>query len=45
MKDGYMTEDGKLVLDFLAAIHAAEKQQAHVDAQVFAEELRALKVS
>ncbi|XP_023634942.1 MICOS complex subunit MIC60 [Capsella rubella] len=43
MKDGYMTEDGKLVLDFLAAIHAAEKQQAHVDAQVFAEELRALK--
>ncbi|XP_010437097.1 PREDICTED: MICOS complex subunit MIC60 [Camelina sativa] len=43
MKDGYMTEDGKLVLDFLAAIHAAEKQQAHLDAQVFAEELRALK--
>ncbi|CAH8273869.1 unnamed protein product [Arabidopsis lyrata] len=43
LKDGYMTEDGKLVLDFLAAIHAAEKQQAHLDAQVFAEELRALK--
>jgi mitofilin len=43
LKDSYMTEDGKLVLDFLAAIHAAEKQQAHLDAQVFAEELRALK--
>ncbi|KAL1190317.1 MICOS complex subunit MIC60 [Cardamine amara subsp. amara] len=43
LKDGYMTEDGKLVLDFLGAIHAAEKRQAHLDAQIFAEELRALK--
>ncbi|KFK30538.1 hypothetical protein AALP_AA7G275400 [Arabis alpina] len=43
LKDSYMNEDGKLVLDFLAAIHAAEKRQAHLDAQVFADELRALK--
>ncbi|KAL0698557.1 hypothetical protein Bca4012_054679 [Brassica carinata] len=43
LKDGYMTEDGKLVLDFLDAIHAAEERQSHLEAQVFAEKLRALK--
>ncbi|XP_010531394.1 PREDICTED: uncharacterized protein LOC104807708 isoform X1 [Tarenaya hassleriana] len=43
LKDGNITEDGKLILDFLAAIHAAEKRQAELDSQVFAEELRALK--
>ncbi|CAN8307068.1 unnamed protein product [Cochlearia groenlandica] len=42
-KDGYMNEDGKLVLEFLGAIHAAENRQAHLDAHVFAEELQALK--
>ncbi|CAH2076008.1 unnamed protein product [Thlaspi arvense] len=43
MKDGYMTADGKLVLDFLDAIHAAEERQSHLESQVFAEKLRALK--
>ncbi|CAA7020563.1 unnamed protein product [Microthlaspi erraticum] len=43
VKDGYMNEDGKLVLDFLDAIHAAEERQSHLEAQVFAEKLRALK--
>ncbi|KAJ4880122.1 hypothetical protein Rs2_37176 [Raphanus sativus] len=43
LKDGYMTEDGKLVLDFLDAIHAAEERQSHLEAQVFAEKLRTLK--
>ncbi|KAJ0233518.1 Uncharacterized protein HA466_0281600 [Hirschfeldia incana] len=43
MKDGYMTQEGKLVLDFLDAIHAAEERQSHLEAQVFAEKLRTLK--
>ncbi|KAK9990177.1 hypothetical protein SO802_025162 [Lithocarpus litseifolius] len=43
LNDGYITKDGKLVLDFLQAIHAAEKRQAELDAHVFAEEKRALK--
>ncbi|CAG7898929.1 unnamed protein product, partial [Brassica rapa] len=43
LKDGYMTQDGKLVLDFLDAIHAAEERQSHLEAQVFAEKLRTLK--
>ncbi|XP_075655412.1 MICOS complex subunit MIC60, mitochondrial [Castanea sativa] len=43
LNDGYITKDGKLVLDFLQAIHAAEKRQAELDARVFAEEKRALK--
>jgi mitofilin len=33
-----------LVLDFLQAIHAAEERQAELDARVFAEEKRLLKV-
>jgi hypothetical protein len=45
LNDGYITKDGKLVLDFLEAIHAAEKRQADLDALAFAEEKRALKVS
>lgn len=42
--DGYISKDGKLVLDFLQAIHAAESRQAELDAQMYAEEKRALKV-
>lgn len=41
--DAYLSEDGKLVLDFLQAIHAAEKRQAELDAQIFAEEKRKMK--
>ncbi|KAE8701120.1 RNase L inhibitor protein-related isoform 1 [Hibiscus syriacus] len=43
LDDGYLSKDGKLVLNFLKAIHAAEKQQAELDANAFAEEKRALK--
>ncbi|KAF5737968.1 hypothetical protein HS088_TW13G00861 [Tripterygium wilfordii] len=43
MNDGYISKDGKLVLDFLQAIHAAEERQAEMDARAFAEEKRALK--
>ncbi|KAL2343021.1 hypothetical protein Fmac_004306 [Flemingia macrophylla] len=42
-KQGYVSEDGKLVLDFLQAIHAAEKRQADLDAHVFNEERKVLK--
>jgi mitofilin len=45
LNEGYLTKDGKLVMDFLEAIHAAEKRQADLDALAFAEEKRALKVS
>ncbi|KAL6518534.1 hypothetical protein OROGR_019036 [Orobanche gracilis] len=41
--DGYITKDGKLVLDFLQAIHAAEERQAELDARSFAEENIAIK--
>ncbi|KAH6803859.1 hypothetical protein C2S51_032106 [Perilla frutescens var. frutescens] len=41
--DGYITKDGKLVLDFLQAIHAAEERQAEMDARSFTEEKRAMK--
>ncbi|KAG4115301.1 hypothetical protein ERO13_D12G094600v2 [Gossypium hirsutum] len=43
LNEGYLSKDGKLVLDFLQAIHAAEKQQAELDARAFAEEKRELK--
>lgn len=42
--DGYITKDGKLVLDFLQAIHAAEERQAEMDARSFTEEKRTMKV-
>lgn len=42
--DGYISKDGKLVLDFLQTIHAAESRQAELDARMYAEEKRALKV-
>lgn len=41
--DAYISKDGKLILDFLQAIHAAEQRQAELDARVFAEEKRAMK--
>lgn len=41
--DGYITKDGKLVLDFLQAIHAAEQRQAEMDTRTFTEEMRAMK--
>ncbi|XP_014515908.1 uncharacterized protein LOC106773685 isoform X2 [Vigna radiata var. radiata] len=43
LRGGYMSEDGKLVFDFLQAIHAAEKRQADLDARVFNEEKKLLK--
>ncbi|MBA0772282.1 hypothetical protein Gotri_007691 [Gossypium trilobum] len=43
LNEGYLSKDGKLVLDFLQAIHAAERQQAELDARAFAEEKRELK--
>lgn len=44
LQDGYISKDGRLVLDFLQAIHAAEKRQAELDARVFNEEKKMLKV-
>ncbi|PIA48025.1 hypothetical protein AQUCO_01400547v1 [Aquilegia coerulea] len=44
LKEGYLSKDGNLVLDFLEAIHAAEKRQAELDAHILAEEKRILKV-
>ncbi|CAA0806398.1 Unknown protein [Striga hermonthica] len=41
--DGYIAKDGKLVLDFLQAIHAAEERQAELDARTYTEEKRAIK--
>lgn len=43
LNNGYLSRDGKVVLDFLQAIHAAEQRQAELDARAFAEEKRALK--
>ncbi|XP_002528988.3 MICOS complex subunit mic60 [Ricinus communis] len=43
LDDGFVMKDGKLVMSFLQAIHAAEQRQAELDAHAFAEEKRALK--
>lgn len=43
LKDGRASKDGVLVLDFLDAIHAAEKRQAELDAHILAEEKRTMK--
>lgn len=43
LKDGYVAKDGKVALDFVQAIHAAEKRQAGIDAHAFNEEKKALK--
>ncbi|KAJ1273017.1 hypothetical protein BS78_06G247900 [Paspalum vaginatum] len=37
------SEDGKIVLDIIEAIHAAEKKQADADAYIYSEEKRKLK--
>lgn len=41
--DIYVANDGKIVLDFLQAIHTAEKRQEDLDARIFSEEKRLLK--
>ncbi|XP_048128196.1 MICOS complex subunit MIC60 isoform X2 [Rhodamnia argentea] len=41
--NGVATKDGKLILDFLQAIHVAEKRQAELDARHFTEEKRKMK--
>ncbi|CAI9261928.1 unnamed protein product [Lactuca saligna] len=41
--DIYVSNDGKIVLDFLQAIHTAEKRQEDLDARIFSEEKRLLK--
>ncbi|GAB2283458.1 hypothetical protein Dimus_017969 [Dionaea muscipula] len=41
--DAYVAKDGKLMMDFLQAIHAAEQRQAEIDAQIFSEEKRMIK--
>lgn len=43
LSDVYVSKDGKLILDFLQAIHAAEQRQAELDARIFAEEKRSIK--
>ncbi|CAN4106472.1 unnamed protein product [Withania somnifera] len=41
--DAYISKDGKLVLDFLQALHEAERRQAEIDARLFAEEKKCMK--
>ncbi|PON65277.1 Mitochondrial inner membrane protein Mitofilin, partial [Parasponia andersonii] len=43
LNDGYISKDGKLVLDFIQAIHAAEIRQAELDARLYEEQKRTLK--
>ncbi|KAB2005008.1 hypothetical protein ES319_D11G240300v1 [Gossypium barbadense] len=43
LNEGYLSKDGKLILGFLQAIHAAEKRQAELDAHAFAQEKEVLK--
>ncbi|KAL9250567.1 MICOS complex subunit MIC60, mitochondrial-like protein [Drosera capensis] len=43
LADAYVSKDGKLIMDFLQAIHAAEQRQAELDARVFDEEKRTIK--
>ncbi|KAG4982694.1 hypothetical protein JHK82_027550 [Glycine max] len=43
LKDGYIYENGKLVVHFLQAIHAAEKRQADLDVHVSNEQKKLLK--
>ncbi|XP_057481909.1 MICOS complex subunit MIC60, mitochondrial-like [Actinidia eriantha] len=38
-----ISKDGKLVIDFLQAIHTAEKRQAELDGHIFSEEKRKIK--
>ncbi|KAK9075016.1 hypothetical protein SSX86_003335 [Deinandra increscens subsp. villosa] len=41
--DVYASKNGQLVLDFLEAIHTAEKRQADIDSHIFSEEMRLMK--
>ncbi|KAL8143239.1 hypothetical protein V2J09_016271 [Rumex salicifolius] len=41
--DMYLSKDGKLILDFLQALHAAEQRQAELDACIYSEEKRLMK--
>ncbi|KAL4579776.1 hypothetical protein LXL04_015941 [Taraxacum kok-saghyz] len=41
--DIYVSNDGTIVLDFLQAIHTAEKRQEELDARIFSEEKRLMK--
>ncbi|GKC98850.1 hypothetical protein Tco_1169125 [Tanacetum coccineum] len=41
--DVHMSNDGEVVLDFLQAIHTAEKRQADLDARIYSEEKRMMK--
>ncbi|CAH9139384.1 unnamed protein product [Cuscuta epithymum] len=43
LNGAYLSKDGKLVLDFLQAIHEAEKRQAEIDSHLFNEEKRIMK--
>ncbi|XP_058096679.1 MICOS complex subunit MIC60, mitochondrial isoform X5 [Magnolia sinica] len=43
LKDAKVSTDGKLVLDFIEAIHAAERKQAELDNRIYSEEKRLLK--
>lgn len=43
LSDGYITKDGQVIMNFLHAIHEAEKRQAELDARAFEEEIRILK--
>ncbi|XP_008812718.2 MICOS complex subunit MIC60-like isoform X2 [Phoenix dactylifera] len=42
-EDKKTSEDGKIILDLIDAIHAAERKQAESDAYIFAEEKKKLK--
>lgn len=44
LKDADISKEGKVILDLIEAIHAAERRQADLDARIFAEEKRTLKV-
>lgn len=44
LKDADVSNEEKVILDLIQAIHAAERRQADLDARIFAEEKRILKV-
>lgn len=44
LKDADVSSDEKVILDLIQAIHVAERRQADLDARIFAEEKRLLKV-
>lgn len=44
LKDADVSNEEKVILDLIQAIHAAERRQADLDARIFSEEKRILKV-